>query len=154
MFYAIIFLTRYTDIFQENIIWNLLFKLFYIFSSFYIIFLMQYKYSRTRELELSWKLGAVVFVGSFLLTPFVYWISMYSVHSYAGGFSSVSLLFAALPCSVHTHANPVSSFGTFHKSSSPSAFSLSFSCFARPTSPPLSTHTTWLPSAATVRSTC
>ncbi|KKA30163.1 hypothetical protein TD95_001167 [Thielaviopsis punctulata] len=88
VFYAIIFLTRYTDIFQESIVWNLLFKLFYIFSSFYIIFLMQYKYSRTRELELSWKLGAVVFVGSFLLTPFVYWISIYSVTSYSGGFSS------------------------------------------------------------------
>ncbi|KAK9777485.1 putative ER lumen protein retaining receptor-domain-containing protein [Seiridium cardinale] len=68
--YTVVFLTRYTDIFTETSDWNLLFKLFYIASSIYIIVIMRYRYPRTRETELAWKLGAAVLGGSLLLSPF------------------------------------------------------------------------------------
>jgi len=69
--YAIVFCTRYLDIFTPQPLWNFLFKLFYISSSFYIIAAMQWIFPRTREREISWKVGAGVFAGSLLLSPFV-----------------------------------------------------------------------------------
>ncbi|KAL1896707.1 hypothetical protein Cpir12675_002655 [Ceratocystis pirilliformis] len=75
IFYALVFLTRYTDLFQETYLWNTIFKFFYIFSSLYIVAIMQFHFPRTRELELSWKLGGIIFVGSLGLTPFIYWFS-------------------------------------------------------------------------------
>ncbi|KAK1980829.1 ER lumen protein retaining receptor [Colletotrichum cereale] len=68
--YAIVFCTRYLDIFTVQPLWNFLFKLFYISSSFYIIAAMQWIFPRTREREISWKVGAGVFAGSLLLSPF------------------------------------------------------------------------------------
>lgn len=67
--YAIVFCTRYLDIFQESVPWNIFFKIFYITSSFYIIAIMKWVYPRSREKELAWKLGAVVVVLSLLLSP-------------------------------------------------------------------------------------
>ncbi|TQN72872.1 ER lumen protein-retaining receptor [Colletotrichum shisoi] len=69
--YAIVFCTRYLDLFSQQTPWNLIFKLFYISSSFYIIGAMQWIFPRTREREISWKVGAGVFAGSLLLSPFV-----------------------------------------------------------------------------------
>ncbi|KAI0384182.1 ER lumen protein retaining receptor-domain-containing protein [Hypomontagnella monticulosa] len=69
-FYAIVFCTRYTDFFTETSSWNYFFKLFYILSSFYIIIIMRWLYPRTREKEISWKLGAVVLMGSLFISPF------------------------------------------------------------------------------------
>ena len=69
--YALVFLTRYTDIFQEQYRYNLFFKLFYILSSIYTIGIMRWVYPRTREKELAWKMGAGVLGGSLLLSPFV-----------------------------------------------------------------------------------
>ncbi|KAL7620312.1 hypothetical protein AAE478_009306 [Parahypoxylon ruwenzoriense] len=70
VFYAIVFCTRYTDFFRETSSWNYFFKLFYILSSFYIIVIMRWLFPRTREREISWKLGAAVLMGSLFISPF------------------------------------------------------------------------------------
>ncbi|KAI1448715.1 ER lumen protein retaining receptor-domain-containing protein [Annulohypoxylon stygium] len=70
VFYAIVFCTRYTDFFHEKSSWNYFFKLFYVLSSFYILIIMRWLFPRTREREISWKLGAVVLMGSLFISPF------------------------------------------------------------------------------------
>ncbi|KAI1459587.1 ER lumen protein retaining receptor-domain-containing protein [Annulohypoxylon moriforme] len=70
VFYAIVFCTRYTDFFHEKSSWNYFFKLFYVVSSFYILIIMRWLFPRTREREISWKLGAVVLMGSLFISPF------------------------------------------------------------------------------------
>lgn len=69
--YALVFCTRYLDIFSENSAWNFIFKIFYILSSFYILGVMQWVVPRSREREISWKIGAFILGGSFALSPFV-----------------------------------------------------------------------------------
>lgn len=69
--YAVVFCTRYIDIFSETVRWNFFFKVFYISSSLYIIAIMQWVFPRTREREISWKIGAAILAGSLLLSPFV-----------------------------------------------------------------------------------
>ncbi|KAJ9149711.1 ER lumen protein-retaining receptor [Coniochaeta hoffmannii] len=69
--YAAVFCTRYLDLFHETILWNYFFKVFYILSTFYTIFIMRWAYPRTREREIAWKMGAAVVAGSLLLSPFV-----------------------------------------------------------------------------------
>ncbi|CAN8101124.1 unnamed protein product [Discula destructiva] len=69
--YCVVFLSRYTDVFGANqFLYNRIFKLVYIFSSFYTIAVMQWTFPRTRERELAWKLGAACFFGSLLISPF------------------------------------------------------------------------------------
>ncbi|KAK7743539.1 hypothetical protein SLS53_004073 [Cytospora paraplurivora] len=68
--YCVVFLARYTDLFDPQGFYNTTFKIFYILSSFYIMGVMQWVFPRTRERELSWKLGAACLFGSFLLSPF------------------------------------------------------------------------------------
>ncbi|KAK7984996.1 ER lumen protein retaining receptor [Apiospora saccharicola] len=89
--YAVVFCARYTDIFHENYIWNLFFKIFYILSSFYIIAIMRWRYPRTREREIAWKLGAGVLGGSLLLSPFVMMI-FESKWSFSGWLVDFSLI--------------------------------------------------------------
>ncbi|POR37016.1 ER lumen protein-retaining receptor, partial [Tolypocladium paradoxum] len=69
--YALVFCTRYLDVFTEPSTWNLVFKICYILSSFYILAIMQWFYPRSRERELSWKMGGGVLGVSLLLSPFV-----------------------------------------------------------------------------------
>ncbi|KJK79196.1 hypothetical protein H634G_05436 [Metarhizium anisopliae BRIP 53293] len=69
--YALVFCTRYLDIFRTTILWNLLFKIVYISSSFYTIGIMQWVYPRSRERELSWKLGGGVLAAAAILSPFM-----------------------------------------------------------------------------------
>ncbi|KAG5979612.1 hypothetical protein E4U55_004956 [Claviceps digitariae] len=69
--YALVFCTRYLDIFREKILWNLLFKIVYIVTSFYIIGVMQWVFPRSRERELSWKMGAGVLTVAAALSPFM-----------------------------------------------------------------------------------
>ncbi|KAJ3565642.1 hypothetical protein NPX13_g7433 [Xylaria arbuscula] len=69
--YAVVFCSRYTDIFSETSSWNYFFKLFYILSSIYIIAIMRWLFPRTREKEVAWKLGAAILAGSLILSPFV-----------------------------------------------------------------------------------
>ncbi|KAG5987262.1 hypothetical protein E4U54_005069 [Claviceps lovelessii] len=69
--YALVFCTRYLDIFSTRILWNLLFKIVYILSSFYTIGIMQWVFPRSRERELSWKMGAGVLTVAAVLSPFL-----------------------------------------------------------------------------------
>jgi hypothetical protein len=71
--YAAVFCTRYIDLFdpdKPHPAWNVIFKTFYLFSSFYILGAMQWMFPRSREREFAWKLGAIVLGGSLLLSPF------------------------------------------------------------------------------------
>ncbi|KAK4229758.1 ER lumen protein retaining receptor-domain-containing protein [Podospora fimiseda] len=69
--YALVFITRYTDLFDEQSSWNVFFKVFYLLSSFYTISIMRFVFPRTREREKAWKMGAAILVGSLILSPFV-----------------------------------------------------------------------------------
>ncbi|KAJ4297248.1 hypothetical protein N0V88_004166 [Collariella sp. IMI 366227] len=71
LFYALVFITRYTDLFRESYAWNYFFKVFYLLSSFYTIAVMRYVYPRTREREVAWKLSALILVACLVLSPFV-----------------------------------------------------------------------------------
>ncbi|KAF4124814.1 hypothetical protein GMORB2_3653 [Geosmithia morbida] len=74
MLYAGVFCTRYLDLFDSSKhepTWNIIFKVFYITSSFYILGAMQWLFPRTREREFAWKLGAIILGGSLVLSPFV-----------------------------------------------------------------------------------
>ncbi|KAK0655778.1 ER lumen protein retaining receptor-domain-containing protein [Cercophora newfieldiana] len=76
VFYATVFVTRYTDLFSESWAWNYFFKVFYLLSSFYTIGIMRFVYPRTREKEIAWKMSALILAGSLLLAPFVMMIFM------------------------------------------------------------------------------
>jgi hypothetical protein len=69
--YAIVFCSRYLDLFRETSAWNAIFKVTYIVTSFYILAVMQWLFPRSREREISWKLGAVILGGCLALSPFV-----------------------------------------------------------------------------------
>jgi hypothetical protein len=71
LFYALVFVTRYTDLFRESYAWNYFFKVFYLLSSFYTIGVMRFVYPRTREREVAWKLSALVLVACLTISPFV-----------------------------------------------------------------------------------
>ncbi|KAK0731818.1 ER lumen protein retaining receptor-domain-containing protein [Lasiosphaeris hirsuta] len=70
-FYALVFLTRYTDFSVETSKWNYFFKVFYILSSMYTLGIMRFVYPRTREKEVAWKMSAIILASSLLLSPFV-----------------------------------------------------------------------------------
>ena len=77
MLYALVFVTRYLNIFWVSPtgstlnVWNFILKNFYIISSLYIILLMMRVYARTREREKAWKLGAYCLGGSLILAPVI-----------------------------------------------------------------------------------
>src|SRR4051812_45060998 len=73
VFYTLVFLTRYIDLFQglQTSRWNLFFKVFYLLSSFYTMGIMRFVFPRTREREIAWKLSAGILAGSLLLSPFI-----------------------------------------------------------------------------------
>ncbi|KAM4068059.1 ER lumen protein retaining receptor domain-containing protein [Hirsutella rhossiliensis] len=97
--YALVFCSRYLDIFREHSVWNLLFKIFYITSSFYILGVMQWLYPRSRERELSWKMGAAVLGASLLLSPFMMMIfeKVWSFRSWMWVFSEILESVCVLP---------------------------------------------------------
>ncbi|KAH8423265.1 ER lumen protein-retaining receptor [Aspergillus melleus] len=77
--YAMVFVTRYLDLIRPRN-WKepylVFFKLFYIASSFYIIYIMMRIFPRTRERERAWKLAlgsmAVALVLAPILNPIFY----------------------------------------------------------------------------------
>ncbi|KAL7901743.1 ER lumen protein retaining receptor domain-containing protein [Trichoderma sp. SZMC 28014] len=69
--YALVFCSRYLDLFAERSAWNAIFKVTYIVTSFYILGVMQWLFPRSREREISWKLGAFILGGSLALSPFI-----------------------------------------------------------------------------------
>lgn len=99
--YAIVFCTRYLDIFHSTIssdwehVWNFTGKLFYIASSFYIIFLMTHVYARTREREKGWKYGLYCLLGSIVLSPIWFLIFKKWVRG-ASGFEKVLWVFSEI----------------------------------------------------------
>ncbi|KAI0443213.1 ER lumen protein retaining receptor-domain-containing protein [Xylaria telfairii] len=99
--YAVVFCSRYTDIFTETSKWNYFFKLFYILSSIYIIAIMRWIYPRTREREIAWKLGAGILAGSLLLAPFVMLIfegkKQWSFFTWVWDFSQILESICVLP---------------------------------------------------------
>ncbi|KAJ4991241.1 ER lumen protein retaining receptor [Stagonosporopsis vannaccii] len=76
--YALVFCTRYLDIFSSSATkdaehtWNFTLKIFYTLSSFYIIFLMTSVYARTREREKAWKFGMYCLLAALVIAPFWY----------------------------------------------------------------------------------
>jgi heme/copper-type cytochrome/quinol oxidase subunit 1 len=82
LLYGAVFIFRYLDLFDPHTykngtwhgIWNVFFKLFYIISSAYVIFLMMKVYPRTRERERAWKLGLWSVAGSVVLAPISIWL--------------------------------------------------------------------------------
>lgn len=78
--YALVFCTRYLDIFTSSATadgwhtWNFTLKIFYTLSSLYIIFLMTSVYARTREREKAWKFGLYCLAGAIVMAPFWYLI--------------------------------------------------------------------------------
>ncbi|KAK4128692.1 hypothetical protein N657DRAFT_639183 [Parathielavia appendiculata] len=101
LFYALVFITRYTDLFRESFAWNYFFKVFYLLSSFYTIAIMRFVYPRTREREVAWKLSALILVGVTVLSPFIMMIFDESRHwsfqEYLWVFSQVLESVAVLP---------------------------------------------------------
>jgi hypothetical protein len=71
LFYALVFVARYTDLFGETYAWNYFFKIFFLLSSFYTIGVMRFVYPRTREREVAWKLSALILVVCLIISPFV-----------------------------------------------------------------------------------
>lgn len=79
LLYAVVFVTRYLDLLNPDtwsirtygkaVIWNVSFKLFFITSAFYTIFIMMKVFPRTRERERAWKLGTYSVLGSIVLSP-------------------------------------------------------------------------------------
>ena len=75
MLYALVFVNRYLDLFDSGswnglaAVWNISFKLFYLSSSFYIVFIMMRVFPRTRERERAWKLAIWSAIGSLVLAP-------------------------------------------------------------------------------------
>lgn len=70
--YALVFVARYVDLLTVpwgHFIYNTMFKLFYIASSLYILFLMLRVYARTREEEREWKVSAIILGGSAVAAP-------------------------------------------------------------------------------------
>ncbi|KAL2843522.1 ER lumen protein retaining receptor-domain-containing protein [Aspergillus pseudoustus] len=72
--YTLVFLTRYSDLLEEQgwrYGYNVAFKLFYIISSFYTLFLMMKVFPRTREKERAWKMALGSIAVSLILSPIV-----------------------------------------------------------------------------------
>ncbi|CAI7675241.1 unnamed protein product [Penicillium pancosmium] len=79
LLYALVFFTRYLDLFSSyswsfsyygaGVLWNTPFKLVFLASSSYLIFLMMRVYPRTRERERAWKLGIWSVIGSVVIAP-------------------------------------------------------------------------------------
>ncbi|KAJ5921417.1 hypothetical protein N7466_009743 [Penicillium verhagenii] len=77
LLYGLVFMTRYLDILRPSSwafnsgasLWNIMFKLFYLTSSFYLVFIMMKVFPRTRERERAWKLGIYSMTGSLVLAP-------------------------------------------------------------------------------------
>jgi len=83
LLYAIVFVTRYLDLIEASqwSSWYLVFfKIFYILSSFYILFLMTTVFPRTREKEKAWKFALFSVAGSAAAAPLV--ILLYKSYPY------------------------------------------------------------------------
>jgi hypothetical protein len=69
----IVFTTRYLDILDSRK-YNTVFKIFYLSTSAYILWIMLRVFKRTREEEREWRVAAVLVAVSAGLTPFLSWL--------------------------------------------------------------------------------
>lgn len=72
--YTMVFCTRYLDLFWVSPTaswWNFVLKIFYISSSFYIVWIMMRVFARTREREYAWKLASWSLAASVVSAPLV-----------------------------------------------------------------------------------
>lgn len=104
MLYAIVFCSRYLDLFWINpahMPWNFVLKLFYIGSSLYIIGVMMRVFARTREKERAWKMGSICLGGSAAAAPLVLLIFKkwhhYNFHEIMWTFSEILESVCVLP---------------------------------------------------------
>lgn len=74
MLYGLVFISRYLDLFWTESAWNLIWKIVYITTSFYVVIIMLKVYPRTRERERAWKFGIYAVAGSLLFAPLLTWI--------------------------------------------------------------------------------
>lgn len=76
--YCFVFLTRYLDLFTTSpgrSYYVFVFKIFYIASSFYILYLMLRRFPRTREGEREWRIAGWSTIGAVILAPIMEAIS-------------------------------------------------------------------------------
>lgn len=74
LLYAVVFCTRYLDLFwvpPSFSLWNFFFKILYISSSIYVVYLMMRVYPRTREKEAAWKITTWTLAACVLSAPVV-----------------------------------------------------------------------------------
>ena len=74
LLYALVFCARYLDLFWVSPAyswWNFFFKVFYISSSIYVVYLMMRVYPRTREKEGAWKITTWTLGACVLSAPVV-----------------------------------------------------------------------------------
>jgi ER lumen protein retaining receptor len=86
LLYVVVFVTRYLDLFWVPpwwSWWNTIFKIFYISSSAYIVWLMMRVYARTREKEYAWKLAMYSLIGSLVGAPLVALAFKYHHYTFA-----------------------------------------------------------------------
>lgn len=121
--YAMVFVTRYLDLFRashwrEGQTYLIFFKLFYIFTSFYIIALMTYVYARTREREKSWKLATWCVLGSAVGAPMALgiWVAAIKEPYPKYWFTEVSIKFMDVDMRMEllTRNNLIDDMGIFH----------------------------------------
>lgn len=131
LLYIIVFITRYVDLFWTHPAnsfidgWNFCFKIWYIVSSFFIVFLMLKVFPRTREKEASWRLAAWSLLGCLVTTPLVNLI----YHQLSVDATEVNILIASLMLVIDSNAS--SCYGSSASSLSRFAFCHSCCCFDR-----------------------
>ena len=140
LLYILVFGTRYLDLFWVPpwwSLWNTVFKIFYIGSSAYIVWVMMRVYARTREKEYAWKLATWSLAGSLVIAPIVVLIfrklknvTFIEVRKYHMELGYTQLTTITNRCS-----------GASVSSSKASASSHNSCSFARPPCPPFSTAT-------------
>lgn len=109
--------------------WNFTFKIFYMLSSAYTVFIMMRVYARTREKEGAWKLGGASMASALVLAPFV---MMIFKKKFQWGFREVGAQMDHLwACARHADQR-CSSRGLSASSSSLHAFSLNYSSSGKP----------------------
>ncbi|KAL7266554.1 hypothetical protein RUND412_010897 [Rhizina undulata] len=97
-FYALVFCSRYLDLFVYPpwiSAYNTFFKIFYIASSFYILFLMLKVYPRSREGEYEWKISGYI-LGFSVVTAPIFEAIFKSKMTWIEGFWTFSIILESL----------------------------------------------------------
>lgn len=99
LLYALVFCARYLDLFWVPpwfSWWNFFFKLFYISSSIYVVYLMMRVYPRTREKEGAWKITTWTLGACVVSAPLV--TLVFNRLSFWRFFAEVGFVASRVPC--------------------------------------------------------